>query len=74
MPLQNFGKILIIIGVIVIVAGVLVFLGGKAGLGSLPGDMSWKRGNTSVYFPIVTSSVLSIVLTIVVNILMRFFR
>lgn len=74
MPLQNFGKILIILGVVVVLAGVLLFVGGKAGLGSLPGDLSWKRGNTAIYFPIVTSIVLSIVLTVVINLLMRFFR
>jgi len=74
MPLQNIGKIFIILGAVVIIAGVLLFLGGRAGLGNLPGDFSWKRGNTAVYFPIVTSIVLSIILTIVVNIAMRFFR
>ena len=74
MPLQNIGKILIVLGVVVIIAGVLLFVGGKAGMGNLPGDFSWKRGNTAIYFPIVTSIVLSLVLTLVVNVLMRFFR
>lgn len=74
MPLQNFGKILIVVGIVVVLAGVLLFLGGKAGMGNLPGDLSWKRGNTAIYFPIVTSIVLSIVLTVVVNLLIRFFR
>ena len=74
MPLQNFGKILVVFGIVIAVAGVLLFLGGKAGLGNLPGDFSWKRGNTAIYFPVISSIVLSVVLTIVVNLLMRFFR
>ena len=74
MPLQSFGKILIVFGVVMVLAGIILFLGGKAGLGNLPGDLSLKRGNTAIYFPIVSSIVLSVVLTIVVNLLLRFFR
>ena len=74
MPLQNFGKLLIVFGAVVLVVGVLLLFGGKMGMGHVPGDFFWKRGNTSVYFPVVTSIVLSIVLTIVLNLLLRFFR
>jgi hypothetical protein len=65
---------LIALGVVLLVVGVLVYLGGRAGLGSLPGDISWRRGNTAVYIPIASSIVLSIVLTVVLNLLLRFFR
>ena len=74
MPLQSLGKVLIALGVVLVVVGVLVWLGARAGLGSLPGDIAWRRGNTAIYVPIVSSIVLSIVLTVVLNLFMRFFR
>jgi hypothetical protein len=74
MPLQSLGKMLIVFGAVLLVVGVLVYFGGRAGLGSLPGDIAWRRGGTSVYIPVVSSIVLSIVLTVVLNLLLRLFR
>ncbi|HVF09325.1 MAG TPA: DUF2905 domain-containing protein [Abditibacteriaceae bacterium] len=74
MPLSNLAKILMGAGAVLFLVGILLFAGARLGLGQLPGDIAWKRGNTSIYFPIVTSIVLSIVLTIVLNIVLRFFR
>jgi uncharacterized membrane protein len=74
MPLQTIGKTLVVLGAVMLVLGVLVWLGARAGLGNLPGDIAWQRGNTSIYLPIVSSIVLSVVLTIVLNLLLRFFR
>jgi hypothetical protein len=74
MPLQSLGKILIVLGAVVLVLGVLLMLGTRFGLGNLPGDFSWKRGNTAVYIPIVSSIVLSILLTLILNFVLRFFR
>lgn len=74
MPVQSFGKILMVLGALLLVVGVLLWLGGRAGLGTLPGDVSWKRGNTSIYFPIVSSLVISVLLTIILNFVLRFFR
>lgn len=74
MPLQSFGKMLVALGAVILIVGVLLWLGGRAGLGNLPGDIAWRRGSTSVYVPIVSSIVLSIVLTVVLNLLLRFFR
>jgi hypothetical protein len=76
------GKVLIGIGVAVVVIGVLLVaadripgLGGAVSwLGKLPGDLSYKRDNVSFYFPIATSIVLSIVLSLVFYILGWFFR
>ena len=67
-PLQ-VGKILILAGVVLTVAGLLLIVGSKYsifGLGRLPGDMAYKGKNVSVYFPIVTCLVVSVVLTLVV--------
>jgi len=60
-------KLLIGAGIVLVVLGLLVAWG--VPLGRLPGDISVKRGNFSFHFPIVTSIVLSIVLTL----LFRFF-
>ena len=56
------GRFLIILGLAIAGIGLLVSLG--LPLGRLPGDISWRRGNITVHFPLVTSIILSIVLTI----------
>jgi hypothetical protein len=62
----NPAKVFIIIGVAFIFMGVLLMLVGKVpGMGKLPGDIFIQKGNFSFYFPLGTSIVLSIVLTLV---------
>jgi hypothetical protein len=61
------GKLLIVVGLGVALLGGLILLGDKLGLGRLPGDLSWRGKNTVVHFPIVTSIVVSLVLTILLN-------
>ena len=56
------GKALIFIGLVIAGLGVLIMLG--LPLGRLPGDIAVRRGNFSFYFPLTTSIVLSIVLTL----------
>lgn len=56
-------RFLIMLGLILLVAGLLWPYIGKLGLGQLPGDISFTRGHTAFYFPIMTSIVLSIVLS-----------
>ncbi len=58
-------RFLISLGLILVVAGLLWPYLAKLGLGRLPGDISFTRGNTTFYFPIVTSIVLSVVLSLV---------
>ena len=65
------GRYLLFAGVLIAVAGLLMMLGERFGLGRLPGDIVWRRKNTTVYFPIVTSLVLSVVLTLLLNLLIR---
>lgn len=78
MQFDAFGKILMALGAIAFVLGVVFYalsrLGVGASLGRLPGDLSWRVGNGSVYVPIVTSIVISVALTIVANLLLRWFR
>ncbi len=57
------GRVLIVIGLLIAVAGLLMNMG--VPLGRLPGDFSVRRGNFSFYFPLATSLLASIVLTLV---------
>jgi hypothetical protein len=65
------GRILLVIGVLVLAVGGYLALGGKLPFGSLPGDVSIKTSSVSFAFPIVSCIVLSIVLTIIINIFLR---
>jgi hypothetical protein len=62
---------LIIAGVVLAVVGVLLVIGNKLGLGRLPGDIVVERKNFTFSFPIVTSIVISIVLTVLANLFLR---
>ena len=62
------GKLLVLIGLAIAALGFLMMAG--IPFGRLPGDIAIRRGNFSFYFPLVTSIVLSILLTL----LMAFFR
>lgn len=65
----QFGKILVVLGVLLVAAGLLVMAGTRVsffGLGRLPGDVAYKGKNWAFYFPIVSCLVLSIVLTLAV--------
>ena len=56
------GRVLIVVGLVIAAAGLLVTLG--VPIGRLPGDFSIKRGNFSFYFPLATSILASIILTL----------
>ena len=66
-------KILIIVGVALVVIGIIwtVFPSALSWFGKLPGDIRYESGNTRVYFPIVTMIVVSVVLSIVLNLFNR---
>jgi Protein of unknown function (DUF2905) len=73
---MELGKLLVFLGIALIVAGLAVMLLGRMNfpLGRLPGDF-WYRGKyTTVYFPLATSVVLSIVLTILLYVVSRWRR
>lgn len=72
--MAQFGKLLLLIGLTLAASGALLIVlerFGFFGLGRLPGDLVWKRKNTTVYFPWVTSLVLSVVLTVLLNVFLR---
>lgn len=58
-------------GLVLAGTGVLLILGERLGLGRLPGDLVWKRRNTTVYFPWVTSLIVSVILTVLLNVFLR---
>lgn len=63
---QFFGKILIILGIFIIALGLLFLFAGKIPwIGRLPGDIVIERKNFTLYIPIMTSIILSILLTLV---------
>lgn len=69
---EPLGKFLTLTGVFIVVLGLLLMLWGKIPLlGRLPGDMSFQKGNLQFFFPIVTCLVMSAVLTLVVNLVIR---
>ena len=73
MDLVGLGKILLIFGGVIIVVGLLlVFSQHIPFLGKLPGDIFFKKDNFSFYFPIVTFLIISIVLTIIINVIIHF--
>ena len=57
------GKVLVVLGLVISGIGLLVMLG--VPFGRLPGDFSVKRGNFAFYFPLTTSIILSVLLTLV---------
>ena len=61
---MNIGRVLIIVGAILLVAGLLWPVLGRLGLGRLPGDIAVERENFRFYFPIATSIIVSVVLSL----------
>jgi len=70
--MMEMGKLLIVFGILLIAVGLLLVLGVRLSfLGRLPGDIHIERGSWSFYFPIATSIVLSIILTLLLNLFSR---
>jgi len=60
-------KFLMLAGATLLVLGALLFAGQRLGLGRLPGDISWEGKGFSFHFPLATSLVVSLVLTLLIN-------
>ncbi len=72
---QEAGKYLMIGGIIILFAGILIYFFHDQfkWFGNLPGDIKVRSENTRFYFPIVTMIVISIVVTLVINIIRKIF-
>ncbi len=74
--MTDLGRILIGIGLLLVVCGAVTLLLGRTGmpLGRLPGDFAWRGKHATVYFPLGTSILISVVLTVVFWVLSRWGR
>jgi Protein of unknown function (DUF2905) len=71
----DVGRLLVILGFIIVALGLVILLAGRLPfIGHLPGDILIRRAGGSFYFPIVTCLLLSIALTVVLNVLTLIFR
>ena len=71
--MTDVGKLLIVLGVVLVAVGIVLILPGRMNLplGRLPGDIVYRGKNTTVYFPLATSVLVSIVLTVVLYLVGR---
>ena len=69
--MTQMGKLLVVFGAILVVAGLSLMLWGKTNfpLGRLPGDILYRGKNTTFYFPLVTSILLSAVISVVLYVI-----
>lgn len=71
---RTAGIVLIAIGITVAIVGVLAWTGALSWFGRLPGDIRIEGERTRVYIPLVSMILVSVVLTVLVNLVARFFR
>ena len=74
--MPDLGKLLLFFGLILVVGGLVLMLLGRMNipLGRLPGDIVYRGKNTTFYFPLATSILLSVVLSVVLYVIGRFQR
>jgi hypothetical protein len=74
MPYDQIGKMLLVLGAAIVVLGLVFLLFGRTPLGRLPGDFTFTTGNFTCFAPIATMILLSIILTIIANVVLRLFN
>jgi len=70
---MSIGTVLIVAGGVLVLAGLAATSGALDWFGHLPGDIRIERGNTRVYLPLTSMLVVSVVLSVVVHLVHRFF-
>ncbi len=74
-PFENIGKALMIMGALILLLGIIITAAsGLPLLGRLPGDIFIHKDGFSFYFPLATSVIISILLTVIINIVGRLLR
>ena len=68
---QGLGRLLISLGLVIAAVGFIMYMGWKIPIGRLPGDIHVRIGNTGIYFPVITCILLSLLLTLVMNLFKR---
>lgn len=71
MDLSGLGRVLLILAVVIAVVGVILILAGRGLIPRLPGDIAIERKNFRFYFPLGTSILVSLVLTLLLNLFLR---
>jgi hypothetical protein len=72
MPLENTGRALVIAGLVVVAVGLLFLMGSRVPfLGRLPGDLHWEHEGVTVYAPLATGLLISVVLSVLLTLVMR---
>lgn len=70
---ESLGRVLVYLGLGLVLFGGLLWLGGRTlQLGRLPGDIIIRRESFTIYFPLATALLLSLILTLILNIIQRF--
>ena len=69
--MSDLGRTLVVVGAVLLVVGLLMSFGARVPLGRLPGDIVYRKGNFTFYFPLVTSILISLVLTAIFTLLRR---
>lgn len=72
--MDSTARLIIFAGIGVVVLGVLLLGASRLGPGRLPGDVFVDRGNVKIAIPLMTSLIVSLLLTVVLNIVARFWR
>jgi len=74
--MTDLGKVLVLIGLILVAGGLILLLLGRSNfpLGRLPGDIVYRGKNTTFYFPLATSILVSVVLSLLLYVISRFRR
>jgi len=73
MDARSTGLLVIALGLFAVIVGLLVYSGGLSWFGRLPGDIRIEGDHTRVYIPIASMVLVSLALTLVLNLLRRFF-
>ncbi len=71
--MTDLGKLLIVVGIVLVVAGLIFTFAGRTNLplGRLPGDIFYRGKHTTFYFPLATSLLLSVALSLVLYVISR---
>ena len=72
MAFGDVGKLLLIAGAVIVVLGGVIVLLSRAGVNQVPGSISISNGSFSFFFPVAFCIVVSVVLTVVINLIVRF--
>lgn len=69
--IQQIGKMLLVFGLVLAAVGGMVLLAGRLGIGRLPGDLAWRGDGWAVYLPLGWMVLVSVVLTVLLNLFLR---